>query len=424
MAPPIDAPRAIFSRLLRGSCYTARMALTVPEVTQMPLADLDLISAALPGRALHEALRVARASGRAASVRLHGMPALLLTRFVDVKEFLADHASAPGGLTYARQVEPVVGRTFISMDGDDHRFHRQLATPAFRSSAVERFVDQCLAPLAHEIVDRFVLRGEGDLVAEFTDVLPFVAISRKLGLPVASEARQRIWARSLLSFPGNPEGARAASAELTAVIAPEIAARRRAPRDDVLSRLIETAIEGRRFDDEDILAHARLLYAVGATTTADAMSNLFWALLTVPGLAERARHEPSLRPGVVQELLRWEPPVAVLPRMVTAPRRIGGADAPAGSLVMLALAGANRDPDHFEDPDAFRPEREEREILTFGFGDKYCPGVHLARRQLRAALDVVLDRLPELRLAAGVRVAPTGATLRSVKALPVVWGGG
>jgi len=383
------------------------------------LASLDLVAADLPGAALHDLFRAAGRAPGLARTQLHGLRAFLLVRFGDVKEFLADDQRFPGSTTYVHQVEPVVGRTFISMDGEEHKRYRLLATPAFRSSAVARFVEDALVPLAHELVDRFAGRGTADLVAEFTDVLPYVAISRKLGLPVESERRQRTLARTLLAYRTDPDGARAASAELTQVIATALAARRRTPGDDVLSRLLDADVDGHRLAEEEIVAHARLLFAVGATTTADAMSNLFWTLLTQPGLLDRARREPTLRPGIVHELLRWEPPVAALPRVTVAGGRIGGVEIPPGSLVVAALAAANRDPDVFDEPDRFLPEREEREILTFGFGSKYCPGVNLARRQLLAALDVILERLPGL--ASAGPAAPSGAILRSVKSLPVVW---
>jgi len=381
--------------------------------------DLDLATAELRGPALHALFRDARGEAGLARIRLHGRPAFLVSRFSEVKAFLADDQRFPGGTTYVFQVEPVVGRTFISMDTDEHSLHRRLATPAFRSSAVARFVEQSLVPLAHELVDRFAARGSADLVAELTDVLPFVAISRKLGLPVESEGRQRTLARALLSYPADPASALAASRDLTEVIAPELAARRKRPGDDVLSRLLAAEVDDRRLGDADIISHVRLLFAVGATTTADAMSNLFWTLLTQPGLAERARREPRLRAGIVHELLRWEPPVAALPRVAVGGGRIGGEDVPPGSIVLAALASANRDSGVFDEPDRFVPERDEREILTFGFGSKYCPGVNLARRQLAAALDVVLERLPGLQIAGPAE--PSGGILRSVKSLPVAW---
>jgi cytochrome P450 len=375
---------------------------------------VEITSARLPGPALHDFLRAARQQPGLAPVRLVGRAALLVARFDDVKEFLADAERFPGGPVYGIQVEPVVGRTFISMDGDEHLRTRQLAMPAFRSRVVSRFVDEQLVPLAHEIVDRFATRGEGDLVADLTDVLPFAAISRKVGLPVGTEEGQRIAARRLLSYPATPEVALRAAGEVTDVVRVALEQRRREPADDVLSHLLATGM-----DDEAVLSHVRLLYAVGATTTADAMSNLFAVLLARPELVERARVEPALRPRIVGELLRYEPPVPLLPRLATRPGTVGGVEVPAGTLLVAGLAAANRDPSVYADPDAFDPDRQEGELLTFGFGPKFCPGWNLARSQLLAALEVVLERLPGLRLAADVQ--PEGAVLRSTPHLPVRW---
>lgn len=383
------------------------------------LAEIDLTTARLPGEELHALLATARKQPGLPTVRLLGRPALLVTRFQDLKDFLADERRFPGGPVYAFQVEPAVGRTFISMDGDEHLRTRQLAMPAFRSGPVSRFVGGQLVPLAHEVVDRFAERGTGDLVAELTAVLPFWAISRKLGLPVGSEERQRAVARALLSYLADPEAARRAAQTVDDTVRPVMEQCRASPRDDVLSHLLAAEHDGHRLDDESVLSHVRLLYAVGATTTSDAMSNLFRLVLERPELLERARRDPDLRPRLVAEALRFEPSVAVLPRLAAHGGRIGDVDVPAGTLVLAALAGGNRDPEVFADPDRFDPDRPEGELLTFGFGPKFCPGWNLARSQLLAALSVVLDRLPGLRLISGAQ--PEGGILRSVPSLQVAW---
>jgi cytochrome P450 len=149
------------------------------------------------------------------------------------------------------------------------------------------------------------------------------------------------------------------------------------------------------------------------------MSNLFAVLLARPELVERARTETELRRRIVGELLRYEPPVPLLPRLATGPGTIGGVEVPAGTLLVAGLAAANRDPDVYVEPDVFDPDREEGELLTFGFGPKFCPGWNLARSQLLAALDVVLDRLPGLRLVDDAQ--PAGAVLRSTPRLAVRW---
>jgi cytochrome P450 len=300
------------------------------------------------------------------------------------------------------------------MDGHEHDTYRSLAMPAFRSRPAARFVEESLVPLAHEVIDRFAARGEADLVAEFTGVLPFWSISRKVGLPVGTEERQRGWALALLSYPVAPDRAIAASREVTTFLEPIVEGRRAEPRDDVLSHLL-----GEGMSDEEIFSHIRLLYAVGATTTSDAMSNLFFHLLTQPGLYERAQRDAAVRPWLVHELLRFEPPVAVLPRLAPTGGAIGGVDLEPGSLLLAAIAAANRDPSVFAHADRFDPERKQRDQITFGAGPKFCPGSHFASRQLAAALEVVLERLPGMRVIEAR--APTGGILRSCKRLHVAW---
>ena len=170
-----------------------------------------------------------------------------------------------------------------------------------------------------------------------------------------------------------------------------------------------------------MLSHVRLLFAVGATTTSHALGNLLSVLLRRPALAERARREPALRAAIVHELLRFEPPVANLPRLATGPLAIAGVEIPPGTMLLLGLAAANRDPRVFPDPDRFDPERPIEDVLTFGFGVKFCPGSHLARRELLTALDAVLERLPGLRLVDEEGAEPEGGTLRHPRALRVVW---
>jgi hypothetical protein len=152
------------------------------------------------------------------------------------------------------------------------------------------------------------------------------------------------------------------------------------------------------------------------------LSNLLWTLLHRPELLRRLRAEPESRPAAVRELLRWEPPVPLLPRMARDGGVIAGVEVPPMSIVLGGIASANRDPARFADPDTFDIDRPDADVLTFGFGSKFCPGSHLAKQQLLAALDVVLDRLPELRLLdEQPGPEPSGCNLRSVASLRCAW---
>jgi cytochrome P450 len=375
------------------------------------------------GDELHDVLRALRAEHRVAPIRFHGMDAVLFTRFDDVREMFRDDEHFPGGDFYQGAIEPVVGPTFISMNGHDHDVHRKMATPAFRSRAVTRFDEAELVPLAHEVLDRFADRGEGDLFAELCTVLPYLAITRKLGVPPGAEADMRRWADTMLTFPSDPDGAVTAAGEFSTELAPLLAERRVNPgEDDILSALTAVEHDGDTLDDEEVSATVRLLFAVGATTTSHAMGNLLWTLLGRPELLARAHHDPSIRAGIIHELLRWEGPLPTLPRVSRHEATFDGVTIPAGSLMLFGLASANRDAAAFgDDADAFDADRAPHDILTFGFGAKFCPGSHLARRELLTALDAVLERFPGLRLVDPEGSEPRGGVLRHPEALHCAW---
>jgi cytochrome P450 len=379
----------------------------------------DLITAALPGDELHAVLAGLRAEGEVVPVTALGTPAFLLTSYAAVREYLGAHDVFPGGPIYEATTRPHIGDTFINMDGPRHDTYRRLATPAFRSRATARFVEHELTGLAHEVIDRFAEAGSGDLIAEYAQVLPFWSISRKLGLPIGSEERQRAWALALLAHPVDPAGAHAAAEAVTDFLRPIVEQRRREPADDVISQLLASEDRGTRLTDEEVFSHVRLIYAVGATTTSDGLSSLLHHILTRAELTERLRADPAAIPQVVRESLRFDPPVSNLPRLAPDGGRIGDVELPAGALVLCSLASANRDPGVFDDPDRFEVDRAEGDVLTFGFGTKFCPGSHLARQQLTCAVEVLLARLGDVQLVEGE--PPTGSVLRRCEHLVACW---
>lgn len=385
------------------------------------LDDIDFALDPLPGARYHVALADARRRGRVAWVRFLGSDALLVTRFDDVRQVLFEDDPLSGGDFHRAVTEPAVGRTFISMNGPEHDVHRRMATPAFRSRSIEEFDERDLVPLAHHLVDGFADRGEADLVPEFTTALPFAAITRKLGLPLRDATQMRQWADRMLSFPVDPDGAVTAAAELAEWFRPFVDDRRVDGGDDILSGLLHVSQAGETLDDDEVLSTVRLIFAVGATTTSHAMGNLLWMLLTHPEILERASREPVYRVAVVHELLRYEGPLGILPRIAPVDTELFGEPVAAGTMVLLALAAANRDPEVFADPDRFDPDRPPQEVVTFGFGRKFCPGKHLARRELLTALDTLLERLPNLRLLDADAALPRGGVLRHPTALHVAW---
>ncbi len=385
------------------------------------LADVDFAFDELPGREMHDVLRAFREQAPVAQTRFLGLDAWIITRHDALLDAFQDTARFPPHRMYQVSFEPAIGKSFISMeDPEQHRLYRKLATPAFRSRAVASYEREGLAALAHELVDDFAGRGEVDLVADFTARFPYLVITRLLGLPRDREEDFHRWALGLLRFRDDPAEAKRASEELTAFLAPVVADRRREPRNDVISELVQARVEGRSLSDEEVFSHVRLLFPTGGETTHGSLSNLIHALLTQDGAWKRVRDDPSRARDAVDETLRFETPIAVLPRMsASEPIEFRGARIPANAWVLFAMAAANRDPAVFPDPDRFDLDRANKEGLTFGRGVKSCPGMHLARRNMTVALQVLAERHPKLELLDPARAEPRRTVLRSPDALRV-----
>lgn len=387
------------------------------------LEEIDFGFDELPGMELHSALARFRAHGPIVPTRLYGLPACIIAGHAPLAAAFKDQHRFPGHRTYEVGFEGVVGRTFISMQGREHLLFRKLAMPAFRSSAVESYERDGLAALAHELIDRVASRSEADLVEDFAARFPYLVITRVLGLPRDREDDFHDWAIALLRFREDHERATRAARELTAMLAPIVEDRRRSPRNDVISELVHVEADGRRLNDEEVYSHVRLLFPTGGETTHGTLGNLLFSLLTEGDAWERVCADRSLVEGAVDEVLRWESSIAVLPRMSgSEPFEFFGEKVPAETLVLFGIAGANRDPEVFGDPDRFDIDRRPEGGLTFGPGLKSCPGMHLARKNLSVALEVLAERLPGLRLVDRAGALPRRTVLRSPDRLRVAWG--
>lgn len=384
------------------------------------LNQLDIAFERLPGDQLHTTLRQLREQHPVHPVLFGGMPSFLISGHAELAEAFRDNERFPPANAYRITIEPVQGVTFQTLEGDQHRLYRKLATPAFRSKAVERMEVEGLVNLAHELLDKLPA-SECDFTRHFTHRYSFLVISRMLGIPFDREEEFRHWASGFLGFAQNPEHSQHCATQITDYLTPILAERRAEPRDDVISELVLADADGHRLTDEEILSNVRLLFTAGASTTTDAIGNLLYALLSRRERWEQLRAEPELRANVIEELLRWETPVSILPRIsATTDIEFAGVNIPANSFCLFAMAAANRDPAVFENPDQFDMHRDSsNKLLSFGPGPRLCPGMHLARKQLAVVLDVLLEQLPELTLRDETPARPAGTVLRGPETLPV-----
>ncbi len=396
----------------------------MPPPDATPDFDLETADFALdpmPGPLLHQILKGYRERGPVQPTRFLGIPAFVITGHAALLEAFMDVKRFPPHRMYQASFEGAIGESFISMESPArHRIFRKLATPAFRSRAVASYESEGLGALARELVARLGDRNEFDLMADFAAQFPYLVITRLLGLPREREEAFHEWALALLQFREDPDAAKQAGEELTAVLAPVVAARRIRPENDVISELVAARVEGRGLTDEEVYSHVRLLFPTGGETTHGSLGNLLYALLTHDGAWAQLRADRSLIELAVDEVLRWETPIAVLPRMSASEAiEFEGTKIPADSWVLFAMAGANRDPEIFDEPDRFKIGRNTQEALSFGRGVKACPGMHLARRNLCVGLDVLLDHYPELELLDPAAATPRRTVLRCPDALHV-----
>ncbi len=385
------------------------------------LAEADFALDEMPGDMLHDLLRGYRERGPVEPTQFLGMPCFVIAEHDALSEAFSDNHAFPGHRMYEHSFEPAIGKSFISNpDPADHLRTRRLATPAFRSRAITSYEKSGLAALANELVDELASQDEFDLVSQFTSRFPYLVITRLLGLPREREDEFHDWALALLSFRDDPERALEARDALSEFLAPIVEERRRDPRNDVISELVHAEVEGRRLTDDEIFSHIRLLFPTGGETTHGSLGNLLYALLTRDGQWERLVRDPTRIDAAVLEGLRWETPIAVLPRISRSePIEFRGTKIPADSWVLFAVAGANRDPKVFANPDRFDPERGQPANLVFGRGPKSCPGSHLAKKNMSVAIEVLTRRLPDLELVDPAAAVPKRTVLRCPDALRV-----
>ena len=296
------------------------------------------------------------------------------------------------------EVGKIMGRTLIEMDGKEHTRNRALVQQVFAPKNLDA-LSGMLEHLVHDIIDRFAKEPAGDLVAGFTEQFPIQVMAHMTGIPRQDHAQFQRWAIDIIGFPKDLQKGLASAEALRQYLLPIIADRRAHPTDDVISKLVTGTVDGEGLTDDDVVSFLRLLIPAGAETTFKLLGNIFVALLSDREPRwERVRADRTLIPWAMEEALRWESSVLMTSRQTTREVEIRGVALPAGMNVSVINASANRDEEHYANPDVYDLDRRADDHLAFGFGRHHCLGYHLARMEVRIALNAMLDRLPGLRL--------------------------
>lgn len=309
---------------------------------------------------------------------------------------------------------PADGRppsSFIHMDSPEHDRLRRMATRQFGPPHTPRLVtglDGFLTATVGSLIDDLAGKKRIDVVDDFADPFPVTVICHLLGVPREDEPRFHLWVNDIMnSIDYNPEtdpkekldkGVQARK-DLFQCLGELVEQRHGRPGDGLLSRLANDDGPDGRMTDDEIVGTARLLLIAGHETVANLIANGMLTLLRHPQILERLRGEPGLVTPLVEELLRYEPPVQIIPwRAAYSDITVADTVIPQGSRIMLMLASGSRDPKRFHDPDRFDPDRRDNQHLGFGSGIHLCFGGPLARREVQIALTELVRRLDRPRL--------------------------
>jgi cytochrome P450 len=303
-------------------------------------------------------------------------------------------------LSGLQRVEP---RPFLLLDPPEHDRLRRLVMHQFTPARVNALHDRIVA-LVDTLLEARREQRQLDVVDDFAYPLPVTIICELLGVPPEDESRFHVWAdtlaHSLDPDPGQATsmaGVQAAQA-LSGYMRGLITERRAHPADDLLSGLAVGDDPAGRMDDANLVITMVLLLIAGHETTVNLITNGMLTLLRYPAELERLRDDPGRAPLVIEEVLRFEPPVQFVNRFALADIEIGGVTIPQGSGIRLLLAAGNRDPERFPDPDRFDPDRLDNEHFGFSGGIHYCVGAPLARMEGHIALTALARRLGNPRL--------------------------
>lgn len=362
-----------------------------------------------------------------------GRRVITLFKYDDVLAVLRDSKTYTSGLLNEGLGQFLGGFLLTGMEDARHKIIRNLLAPAFAPKAMKEW-KALLEPGANAAIARLAPLGKADLVAVLLLPLPVRLIYEIMGFPKDEGRMQEFAARGMRILVGpqrDPERMKA-SMESAFAAAREIydetiviVRQRRAEGsmgNDLIGYLLRANDNGRMLDDGEITEIIRQLLPAAAETTTRSFGSMLVALLDRPDLLARVRADRTLVPKVINEGMRWETASQFLARQCAVDVEIRGVRIPAGTALSLATGSANRDEDVFDDPDAFNIDRPNRVNVGFGAGPHTCMGMQIAKMEMEAMLNGLLDHLPNIRLDLDMPAPKiVGAQLRGPRAIHAMW---
>ncbi|MGH2589108.1 MAG: cytochrome P450 [Dehalococcoidia bacterium] len=293
--------------------------------------------------------------------------------------------------------------TMLNTDPPDHTILRSLASKAFTPRAVT-LLELRMREITEQLLPALTDGTAFDVVDVLAYPLPVIMIAEMLGIPPEDRDSFKRWSDDIISVnetskPDDVARVRVSNQDLRRYLSGIIEERRRIPREDLISRLLEAMVGNERFGQEALVDMCILLLVSGNETTTNLISSALLALARAPAQRQKLLGDPTLLPTAVEEFLRFDGPVQIVPRIAARDVVMGDTAIAEGSMVLVMLAAADRDPARFENPDALDVTRTDNPHIAFGRGIHYCLGGPLARLEGRIALAAFLRRFPRFELA-------------------------
>ncbi|HEY8518289.1 MAG TPA: cytochrome P450 [Candidatus Binatia bacterium] len=395
------------------------------ELHEVDLVNPDIWVEGVP----HEAFRLLR---RKAPVFWQEMPGSrgfwAITRYDDVVAVSKDPAtfsSYKGGTILRDLPEEDLNNTrtmMLNMDPPQHSKYRKLVSQGFTPRRTAMLEPRIRAATT-AILDAVAERGECDFVRDIAAELPLIVIAELIGVPL--EDREKIFELSnrLIGF-DDPEfqnsenDGKAAAMEMWMYANQLAQERKNAPRDDLVSLLMTSEVDGEKLSEMEFDSFFLLLAVAGNETTRNLISGGMLALIEHPDERRKLIENPNLIPTAVEEMLRWVSPVSQFRRTATRDTEIRGQKIREGDKVVIYYQSANRDEDVFPDPFKFDVTRTPNNHLAFGIGEHFCLGANLARLEIRVMFEELLRRMPDIELAGPVRRLRSNF-INGIKEMPV-----
>ncbi len=360
--------------------------------------------------------------------------AWVVTRYADVvavlHRFLAQRMPTPEqftelGLSELNPIAEVIVRQMIFMDPPSHTRLRALCAAAFSPARVEKLKEH-IQEITDDLLAPVLPQGRMDLIADFANLLPATVTAELMGVPLSDRDLLKQWSWDFSEVLGNFQHNPGRTAAMLKVVdevsnyyRDQIREQRKHPREGVVLALMNAEIDGDRLTEEEIIANSIITMTGGQETTTNLIGNGMLALLQNPDQLEALRSDPSLMPGAIEEMLRFDSPIQHTGRLAPEDMELGGRLIRKRQAVMAVIAAANHDPERFPQPERFDVRRPDNRHLAFGWAAHYCFGAPLARMEGHIAFSTILRRTRHLALDTDSVVYRHNLAFRGLEQLPL-----